>query len=41
MKDAWDASELQDYMNRDFVSQGMLFDGDFSTTWKLETTRSM
>lgn len=29
-EDSWDASQLEDYMNRDFVSQSMLFDGDVS-----------
>lgn len=36
-EDAWDASQLQDYMNRDVSSQGMLFDVDFSTAGRLET----
>jgi hypothetical protein len=37
-EDAWDASQLRDdYMNRDFVSQGLLFDGDFSEAWRLDT----
>lgn len=40
-EDAWDASELQDYMNRDFVSQGLLFDGELSTAWKLETASGL
>jgi len=39
--DLWDASQLQDYMNRDFVSEGTLFDGDFSSTWRLETAGGM
>lgn len=36
-EDAWDASQLQDCINRDFVGQGMLFDGGVSAGWKLET----
>lgn len=36
-EDAWDASQLEDYMNRDFISKGMLLDGDFSSAWRLET----
>jgi len=36
-EDACEASELQYYMNRDFVSQDMSFDGEFSTGWNLET----
>lgn len=36
-EDVWDASQLQDCINRYFVSQGMLFDVDFSAGWKLET----
>jgi hypothetical protein len=28
--DPWIASQLQNYMNRDFVSQSMLFNSDFS-----------
>nr|ADE76870.1 unknown [Picea sitchensis] len=36
-EDACDASQLQDYMNRDFVSQDILFGGDFSAAWTLET----
>lgn len=37
-EDAWmPASQLQDCIDRDFVSQGMLFDGDISAGWKLET----
>lgn len=32
-----EASQLQDYMNRDFVSQDMFFEGEFSATWTLET----
>jgi len=34
-EDACDASQLQDYMNRDFVSQDILFGGDFSAAWTL------
>jgi len=34
-EDVWN---VQDYMNRDFVSQDMCFDGDFSGAWTLETT---
>ena len=34
-EDAWDASQLQDYMNIEFFSQGMLFDADFAATWKV------
>ena len=29
-EDAWDASQLQDYMNIEFFSQGMLFDAAFA-----------
>lgn len=36
-EDACEASELQYYMNRDFVSQDMSFDGEFSAGWNLET----
>jgi len=36
-EDPCEASELQDYMNRDFVSQDMFSDGDFSAAWTLET----
>jgi hypothetical protein len=36
-EEACEASELQDYINRDFVSQDMFFDGDFSAAWPLET----
>jgi len=35
-EDPCEASELQDYMNRDFVSQDMFSDGDFSAAWTLE-----
>lgn len=37
-EDAYEASELQYYMNRYFVSQDMSFDGDFSAASNLETT---
>lgn len=40
-EDLYDASEVQDYMNRDFVSQGLLFDAELSTAWKLETASGM
>lgn len=37
-EDRWDGNLMEDYMNRDFVSQGMLFStADFSAPWKLET----
>lgn len=36
-EDACDASHLQDYTNRDFVSQDILFGGDFSAAWTLDT----
>lgn len=36
-----DTLQLEDYMNRDFLGQAMLFDGDFPTTWELETCNSM
>lgn len=36
-EDAWDATQLQDYMNADFASQDMFFDCDFSSPWTLET----
>jgi len=36
-EEACEASELQDYINRDFVSQDMFFDRDFSAAWTLET----
>lgn len=35
-EDAWDANQFGDYMNRDFVSQDMFFDGNFSGAWTLE-----
>jgi len=38
-EEAWDAS--QDYMNRYFVSQGMLFDADFSSPWRVESASGM
>jgi len=40
-EDAWDASQLQDYINRDFVSQSMLFDGDFPLACRLGTAGGM
>jgi hypothetical protein len=40
-ENSWNASQLQDYWNRDFVSQGMLFEEDFSETWRLETAGGM
>jgi len=40
-EDVYDASQVQDYMNRDFVSQGLLFDGELSTAWKLETASGL
>lgn len=41
-EDAWDASLMEDYINRDFLSQGMLFcTGDSFTAWKLETADAM
>jgi hypothetical protein len=36
-EDAYEGSELQDYMIRDFVRQDMYFDGEFSTAGTLET----
>lgn len=36
-EDSWDASQLEDYMNIDFVSQSMLFDWDASVLCRLET----
>lgn len=36
-EDSWAASELQDYMNRDFVSHDVLLDGDFSAAWTFDT----
>jgi len=36
---SWDAS--QDYINGDFANQGLLFDVDFSASWKLETADGM
>jgi len=40
-EDAWDANHVQDYMNKDFISQEVLFGGAFSAAWTLETTGSM
>lgn len=40
-EDAWDASQLEDYMNSDFISQGILLDGEFSAGWRLETAGGM
>lgn len=40
-EDAWDASQLQDFMNRDFVNQSMLFDGDFTVICRSETAGGM
>lgn len=40
-EDAWDASQLQDFVNRDFVNQSMLFDSDFSAACRLETAGGM
>jgi len=36
-EDTWHDSQLQDYMSRDLVNHGMLFDGDLSAPWRLET----
>jgi hypothetical protein len=36
-EDAWNESQLQDYLNTDFICPGMLFDEDFSGLWRLET----
>lgn len=36
-----DTLQVEDYMNRDFLGQPMLFDGDFPATWELETCSSM
>lgn len=36
-EDAWDVSQVQSYMNREFASQDMFFDGDFSAAWTSET----
>jgi len=36
-EDAWNANQLQDYKNRYFISPGMLFEDDFSETWRPET----
>lgn len=33
----WDYSQVVDYMNRDFISQEMFFEEDFSAAWILET----
>lgn len=41
IEDCWDAIEMQDYINRDFVSQDTYFDGDFSAPWALETAGCM
>jgi hypothetical protein len=39
---AWDAIQIEDYINRYFVSQAMSFDGDFSLMqhgdWKMPVT---
>lgn len=40
-EDAWDASQVQDYMNRDFMSQEMFFDEDYSATSTVETAGCM
>lgn len=40
-EDSWDASQLQDHMNRDSMIQRMLFDGDSSVAWRLETAAGM
>lgn len=32
---SWDANQLDDYVNGDFISQTMLLEGDFSATWRL------
>lgn len=40
-EDAWDASQLQDFVNKDFVNQSMLFDSDFSAACRLETAGGM
>lgn len=40
-EDPCDASQIQDYMNRDFISQDVFFDGDFSAAWPFETARCM
>lgn len=36
-EDASDASKLRDFMNRDFISQDLFFEGDFSVAWTSET----
>lgn len=36
-EDASDASKLRDYMNRDFISPDLFFEGDFSVAWTSET----
>jgi len=40
-EDAWDVNHVQDYMNQDFISQDMLFEGEFSAAWTLETAGCM
>lgn len=41
LEDSWDANHAQDCMNKDLLSQNMLFEGDFSAAWALETTGCM
>lgn len=36
-ENSWDANQLQDYLNRGFVSQGLLFEEDFLEAWRQET----
>lgn len=40
-EDAWNESQVQDYLNADCGSPGKLFEGDFSETCRLETANDM
>lgn len=41
LEDAWDSNQVQDYMNKDFISQDLLFEGDYSAPWTVETVGCM
>lgn len=41
LENAWDANHVQDYTNKDFSGQEMLFEGDFPAAWTLETAGYM
>ena len=38
---AWDSTQHDDYMDGDSIIPTMLFNGYFSTTWRLETAGGM